>query len=215
MQEDGVHIGIVPESKDQKSDQKHDLLRRIPRDAEACTVLVGCLDFLEKPAMALVRLAEKQVLENLTEVPLPVRFVFILLGPEGTMDYHEVGRSLSTLMSNQVYLRCSVRKSTLRHVPPVKILIRLRFCAVWSESWLGAFWIAKDAKFLHADNEDSDQTVQMYRLIWIHVGRTCQKIRFLTFRCFVNGYCVSFKGINTPLTLYLKIFTFLLNGNYI
>ena len=100
--QDGVHIGIVPESKDQKSDQKHDLLRRIPRDAEACTVLVGCLDFLDKPAMALVRLAEKQVLENLTEVPLPVRFVFILLGPEGTMDYHEVGRSLSTLMSNQV-----------------------------------------------------------------------------------------------------------------
>ena len=41
--QDGVHIGIVPESKDQKSDQKHDLLRRIPRDAEACTVLVGCL----------------------------------------------------------------------------------------------------------------------------------------------------------------------------
>ena len=102
MQEDGVHIGIVPETKDQRSDQKHDLMRRIPRDAEACTVLVGCLDFLEKPAMAFVRLAERQVLENLTEVPLPVRFVFILLGPEGTMDYHEVGRSLSTLMSNQV-----------------------------------------------------------------------------------------------------------------
>ena len=103
---DGVHIGIVPETKDQKSDQKHDLLRRIPRDAEACTVLVGCLDYLDKPAMAFVRLAERQVLENLTEVPLPVRFVFILLGPEGTMDYHEVGRSLSTLMSNQVGLCC-------------------------------------------------------------------------------------------------------------
>ena len=41
--QDGVHIGIAPETKDQKSDQKHDLLRRIPRDAEACTVLVGCL----------------------------------------------------------------------------------------------------------------------------------------------------------------------------
>ena len=40
--QDGVHIGIVPESKDQKSDQKHDLLCR-RCDAEACTVLVGCL----------------------------------------------------------------------------------------------------------------------------------------------------------------------------
>ena len=32
-----------------------------------------------------------------------------------------------------------------------------RICAVWLESSLGAFWIAKDAKFLHADNKDSDQ----------------------------------------------------------
>ena len=30
-----------------------------------------------------------------------------------------------------------------------------------SESSLGAFWIAKDAEFLHAGNEDSDQTARM------------------------------------------------------
>ena len=35
-----------------------------------------------------------------------------------------------------------------------KIQISLRIRAVWSESSLGAIWIAKDAKFLHADNED-------------------------------------------------------------
>ena len=28
-----------------------------------------------------------------------------------------------------------------------------------------AFWIVKDAKFFHADNEDSDQTAWMCRLI--------------------------------------------------
>ena len=33
--------------------------------------------------------------------------------------------------------------------------------------------IAKDAKFLHADNEDTDQSVRMRRLIWIFPGRTC------------------------------------------
>ena len=43
------------------------------------------------------------------------------------------------------------------HVHPAKILIRLRIRAVWSESSLGAFWIAKDAKFPHADNEDAEQ----------------------------------------------------------
>ena len=30
-------------------------------------------------------------------------------------------------------------------------------CAFRSESLLGAFWIAKNANFHHADNEDSDQ----------------------------------------------------------
>ena len=58
------------------------------------------------------------------------------------------------------------------HMPPAKIQIRLRIRAVWSESSLGALWIAKDAKFLHANNENSDLTAQMCRLIWVFVGRT-------------------------------------------
>ena len=73
-----------------------------------------------------------------------------------------------------------IRKRTFGHVRPVKIQISLRIRAVWSESSLNAFWIAKDAKFLYADNEDSDQTARMRRLIWVFVGRTCEKVRFLT-----------------------------------
>ncbi|RUS76859.1 hypothetical protein EGW08_015392, partial [Elysia chlorotica] len=101
-QTDGIHIGLTPVEQ-----KKHvqDIMRRIPKGSEASTVLVGKVDFLKKPAMAFVRLAEGQYLDNLTEVPLPVRFLFILLGPDtkGSMDYHEVGRSLSTLMSNQAF----------------------------------------------------------------------------------------------------------------
>ena len=66
-----------------------------------------------------------------------------------------------------------------RHVRPAKIQISLRIRAVWSESSLGVFWISKDAKFLHADNEDSDQTARVCRLIWFFVERTCQKVRLL------------------------------------
>ena len=33
---------------------------------------------------------------------------------------------------------------------------------------------------VHADNEDSYKTVQMRRLIWVFVRRTCQKVRCLT-----------------------------------
>ena len=57
-------------------------------------------------------------------------------------------------------------------VRQAKIQIRLRTRAVWSESSLGAFRMAKDARFIHADNEDSDQTARMRRLIWVFVGRT-------------------------------------------
>lgn len=101
QQADGTHIGLV--SPEMQKKRVQDILKRIPPGAESTTVLVGCVDFLSKPAMAFVRLAEGQVLSNLTEVPLPTRFIFVLLGPEdGGMDYLEVGRSLSTLMSNQV-----------------------------------------------------------------------------------------------------------------
>ena len=48
----------------------------------------------------------------------------------------------------------NVRKRTFGHVRPVKIQISLRIRAVWSESSLGAFWIAKDEKSSHADNGD-------------------------------------------------------------
>ena len=35
-------------------------------------------------------------------------------------------------------------------------------------------------QFLHANNRYSGQTVRKLRLIWVFVGRTCLKIRFLT-----------------------------------
>ena len=47
-----------------------------------------------------------------------------------------------------------------------------RIRSVWSESSLCAQWVAKYPRFLHADSEDSDQTGQMPRLIWVFAGRT-------------------------------------------
>ena len=75
-----------------------------------------------------------------------------------------------------------VRKYTFGHVRPANIQISLHIRVVWSESSLGAFWIAIDAKFLNADDEDSNQTARMRSLIWVFVGRTCQKVRFITLR---------------------------------
>uniref|UniRef100_A0A0L8HDC4 Anion exchange protein n=2 Tax=Octopus bimaculoides TaxID=37653 RepID=A0A0L8HDC4_OCTBM len=100
MQSGNAHIPLI--SPELQKRRVQDILKRIPIGSEATTVMVGCVDFLQKPAMAFVRLSEGQIIKNFTEVPLPTRFVSVLLGPDnGEMDYHEVGRSLSTLMSNQ------------------------------------------------------------------------------------------------------------------
>ncbi|XP_068602026.1 anion exchange protein 3 [Brachionichthys hirsutus] len=80
------------------------LLAKIPKEAEAVIVLVGCVEFLEQPAMAFVRLNEAVLLESVLEVPVPVRFIFVLLGPsQANVDYHEIGRSFATLMSDKTF----------------------------------------------------------------------------------------------------------------
>uniref|UniRef100_A0A7N6BQH9 Anion exchange protein n=1 Tax=Anabas testudineus TaxID=64144 RepID=A0A7N6BQH9_ANATE len=89
-----------------RSKSKHELklLEKIPENAEATVVLVGSVDFLMQPTMAFVRLQEAVELESVLEVPVPVRFLFVLLGPSTTsMDYHQIGRSISTLMSDKQF----------------------------------------------------------------------------------------------------------------
>ena len=73
-----------------------------------------------------------------------------------------------------------VRKYTFGYERPVKIQISLHIRTVWLESSLDAFQIAKDAKFLHADNEDLNQPAWPRRLIRVFVGRTYPKARFIT-----------------------------------
>ncbi|XP_056306982.1 anion exchange protein 2b [Danio aesculapii] len=112
-QDSTVHIDIDKNEKDSatpigmhRSKSKHELklLEKIPENAEATVVLVGSVDFLEQPTMAFVRLQEAVELDSVLEVPVPVRFLFVLLGPPSTnMDYHQIGRSISTLMSDKQF----------------------------------------------------------------------------------------------------------------
>lgn len=83
--------------------QESDVKSRIPEGAEATTVLVGTLDELQYPVVAFVRLAKGCPL-NITEVSIPVRFMFVLLGPSSEEEsYYEIGRSVATLMSDQAF----------------------------------------------------------------------------------------------------------------
>uniref|UniRef100_A0A8C4HDS7 Anion exchange protein n=1 Tax=Dicentrarchus labrax TaxID=13489 RepID=A0A8C4HDS7_DICLA len=79
-------------------------MKKIPPGAEACNVLVGELECLNKPVVAFVRLSPAVLLSGLTEVPIATRFLFILLGPMGRApQYHEIGRSIATLMTDDVF----------------------------------------------------------------------------------------------------------------
>ncbi|MBN3282438.1 S4A4 protein, partial [Polyodon spathula] len=90
--------------KPEKDQLKNKFMKKLPRDAEASNVLVGEVDFLDSPFIAFVRLQQAVMLGALTEVPVPTRFLFILLGPKGkAKSYHEIGRAIATLMSDEVF----------------------------------------------------------------------------------------------------------------
>lgn len=94
------------ESDPDPETNKYDVnfMKKIPAGAEGSIVLVGETDFLPKSVNAFVRLEDAQLLGDLMEVPIPTRFLFFMLGPSGQPGrYHEVGRAISTLMSDEVF----------------------------------------------------------------------------------------------------------------
>jgi hypothetical protein len=62
-------------------------MRKIPPGSEADNILVGEIDFLERAISAFVRLNQACHLGDLTEVPVPTRFLFILLGPHRLVKF--------------------------------------------------------------------------------------------------------------------------------
>nr|CAD7395487.1 unnamed protein product [Timema poppensis] len=92
-------------------------MRKIPAGAEASNILVGEVDFLDKTLSAFVRLDQANFLGDLTEVPVPTRFLFILLGPTGGITrYHEIGRAMATLMSDEVFHDVAYKARVRNHL---------------------------------------------------------------------------------------------------
>ncbi|XP_022102541.1 anion exchange protein 3-like isoform X7 [Acanthaster planci] len=80
------------------------IMRKIPAGAEAAIVMVATDDAFEDTVMTLVRLEEATVFENFLEVPTPLRFIFFMVGPSfADTDYHEIGRAMATLFSDEVF----------------------------------------------------------------------------------------------------------------
>ncbi|XP_045135613.1 sodium bicarbonate cotransporter 3-like isoform X8 [Portunus trituberculatus] len=92
-------------------------MRKIPPGAEASNILVGEVPFLDKPVTAFVRLTNSANLGNLTEVPVPTRFLYIILGPVGGLPrYHEIGRAMATLLSDEVFHDVAYKAKNRSHL---------------------------------------------------------------------------------------------------
>lgn len=96
-------------------------MKKIPKGAEASNILVGELNVLDKPLSAFIRLSEAVILGDLTEVPVPTRFIFILLGPAGedkinVARYHEIGRAVATIMSDEVFHDVAYKAKKREHL---------------------------------------------------------------------------------------------------
>ncbi|XP_038047074.1 anion exchange protein 3-like isoform X3 [Patiria miniata] len=80
------------------------IMRKIPTGSEAAIVMIATDEAFEEPVMTLVRLEEAIVFENFLEVPMPLRFIFFMVGPSfADTDYHEIGRAMATLFSDEVF----------------------------------------------------------------------------------------------------------------
>ncbi|XP_071053006.1 sodium-driven chloride bicarbonate exchanger isoform X12 [Onthophagus taurus] len=92
-------------------------MRKIPHGSEASNILVGEVDFLDKTISAFIRLSKASIMGDLTEVPVPTRFLFLLLGPANTNSgFHEIGRAMATLMSDEVFHEVAYRAKNRDHI---------------------------------------------------------------------------------------------------
>ncbi|XP_013181490.1 PREDICTED: sodium bicarbonate cotransporter 3 isoform X2 [Papilio xuthus] len=107
----------LPVNGDINHKSNTNFMRKIPPGAEASNILVGEVDFLEKTLSAFVRLKTGTIMGDLTEVPVPTRFMFVLLGPPNSnSSFHEIGRAMATLMSDEIFHEVAYRAKKRDHL---------------------------------------------------------------------------------------------------
>uniref|UniRef100_A0A1I8EAA2 Band_3_cyto domain-containing protein n=1 Tax=Wuchereria bancrofti TaxID=6293 RepID=A0A1I8EAA2_WUCBA len=64
-------------------------------------IFVGVIPNLTKTYFVMLRLSEATVMPEILDGEVPLRFAVVILGPgQPDVSYHEVGRSIATLMTN-------------------------------------------------------------------------------------------------------------------
>ncbi|CAL8108254.1 unnamed protein product [Calicophoron daubneyi] len=85
--------------------------------SEACTAMCGTIEFLEKPLIVLVRLNNCIRKSCITEVDIPVRFIFVYLGPPSTeLRYDKLARVFAVMMGNVHFRACINEAKDVRDI---------------------------------------------------------------------------------------------------
>ncbi|KAL7672341.1 hypothetical protein ACOME3_007229 [Neoechinorhynchus agilis] len=93
---------------------EEEMVKRLSSSTEALIVLTGRPSFVARPLTAFIRLQSVKVQEQVIELPIPLRFMFIHFDSnEEKFRYHTIGRSMCVLMNNQEY-KTMATKTRLR-----------------------------------------------------------------------------------------------------
>lgn len=91
-----------------KTAQSH-LMKKIPANSEAAAILVAQDENIDVSTLALVRMLDSQVFDGFLEVPIPLRFLCFFIGPVFSQhDFHEMGRAMGTLFSDEVGIKAVI-----------------------------------------------------------------------------------------------------------
>lgn len=87
--------------------------KKVPKNAEAFNIQVATCKFLTEPFLAFIRLKNPVILDDLSEINKPTRFLALVLGPEGSGSaMEELGRAFGTLLTDQLFCQLTAYRAT-------------------------------------------------------------------------------------------------------
>uniref|UniRef100_A0A0N5AHG9 Anion exchange protein n=1 Tax=Syphacia muris TaxID=451379 RepID=A0A0N5AHG9_9BILA len=108
---------VRPESSEKKERECEEAendsreLKKIAPGTEAAVILIGHLCLLEKPICALVRIEKSKLMfPEVPNIPLPVKFVFVLLNPHEhySNETLSIGRTMGALFADEIFRKIAV-----------------------------------------------------------------------------------------------------------
>ncbi|KRZ29806.1 Electrogenic sodium bicarbonate cotransporter 1 [Trichinella pseudospiralis] len=84
---------------------QYNLLRKIPKDTEGASILIGYVKGISKPMAHFTRLAKGVILNEMFEIPIQLRFIFVLLLPTNHTEQcaQSIGTCLGALFADEIF----------------------------------------------------------------------------------------------------------------